>query len=428
VSEEGAHREAAFVLLQRLRTYQVARLVRYMKESLGTLPRRAKAAVRWWLHRRECDSAWFDEVALRDRRNLKYLYATLRIAPSERAARILFAKDPPPDSRLAAVKQLAHENDPLAVANGIVRNRIFASTAVGLLRTVNAATMAALIEVMSPQQVINSLRALERRGALHHPDLKCLIERKLERAATESRVQSTRALTAAASIADGPTRRQLGELASERLREKGRIVRPTAIFVDKSGSMQVAMEVGAYVASLASTIADERPSVYAFDTFARAVLPPDGRVDLGAWAEAFARLKADGGTAIGSPFVLLAREEKRIEQVVVITDGEENEGPYFVQALHDYQEAMAVRVSIVVVLVAAQRGRSALERNLNREGIEAAVWVFGGDLYSLPNLIPYLAMPRRVDLCAQIMQTPLPTRADLDRLPPGFDPVTYELL
>jgi hypothetical protein len=111
-------------VLQRLRTYQLARVVRYMKETLGTMPRRTRSAVRWWLDRREGDPAWFDEVALRNSRNLKYLYATLRIAPSKRAGRILFENDPPPDSRPAVVKRLARETNTLAVAEGIIRNRI----------------------------------------------------------------------------------------------------------------------------------------------------------------------------------------------------------------------------------------------------------------------------------------------------------------
>jgi len=427
-SPQDVHREAAFVMLQRLRTYQVARVVRYMKETLGTLPRRTKAAVAWWLRRREREPAWFDEVALRDRRNLKYLYATLRIAPSPRAARILFNNAPPGDSRLAAVKRLARERDPLVVAEGIVRHRIFASTAVGLLKTVNAATLAALIEVMSPQQVINSLRSLERRGALAHPDLKRLVEAKLSRAATESRVQSARSLTAAASIADDRTRRQLGQLAAGRLRAQGRIARPTAIFVDKSGSMEAALHMGAHLAALTATIAQEAPFVYAFDTFARAVRPAAGATGLAAWADAFGRLKADGGTSIGSCFALLARERRRVEQVVVVTDGGENQAPFFVPALRQYEEATALRVSVVVVLVNAPRGGSSLEHNLEREGVEAATWVFDGDLYSLPNLVPFLVIPRRAELCMQILDTPLPTRDDLDRLPPGFDPATFELL
>jgi hypothetical protein len=428
VSPEQEHREAAFVMLQRLRTYQLARVVRYMKETLRTVPRRTRSAVRWWLDRRERDPAWFDEVALRDRRNLKYLYATLRIAPSTRAGRILFESDPPPDSRLAAVKRLAHETDGAVVAEGIVRNRIFASTAVGLLKRLDAQALAALISVMSPQQLMNALRSLERRGALAHPDLKRLIQDKLQRAAVAPRLQAARSLTAAGVIEDEATKQQLATVAADRLRRLGTISRPTAIFVDKSGSMERALELGAHVSALACTIAEGEPCVWAFDAFARAVRPKRPDRHLAAWTEAFGRLSADGQTSIGVPFAALTCAGQRVEQVVVVTDGEENSAPFFAPSLREYEQAMGTKVSVVVVLVNGRRGHNALERSLNENGVEAATWVFDGDLYSLPNLVPFLVTPRRALLCAQILDTPLPTLADLDRLPPGFDPVTCELL
>ena len=107
-----AHRVAAHVLLQSLRTYEVARLLRYLKEHVRSVPRPIKRAVQYWLRRRERDEAWFDEVALRDRRNLKTLYASLHIRPSPRAGQILFDRRFPEDSRLAIVKRLARIRSP----------------------------------------------------------------------------------------------------------------------------------------------------------------------------------------------------------------------------------------------------------------------------------------------------------------------------
>lgn len=427
ISPLEAHREASFVLLQTLRTYQVARVVRYLKEVRHTLPRRTRSAVRGWLARREAEPAWFDEVALRDRRNLKYLYATLRLRPPARAAAILFEDRPPAGSRLAAIKALAAERDPRAIAEGIVRHRIFAGTAVGLLRGLDASGLAALVEVMSPQQVLNSLRAFARRGALEHPEIRARIEAKLERARTESRVQSARTLAAAGAIDDPELRARLGRLAAERLRRMGTITRRTALFVDKSGSMERAIEVGCHLAAVVSTVAASGLEVIAFDAIARRVRGPD-RPDLEGWAAAFSHLHANGQTSIGAPFEVLARDGTRVEQAVVITDGEENTAPYFVDALRAYEARMETRVGVMLVLVGSRRGTSTLERRLVEAGVDAVTWVFDGDLYSLPNLVPYLAVPRRQELAARILETKLPTRADLATLPRGFDPETCELL
>jgi len=428
LSADPAHRQAAFVMLQPLRTYEVARAVRYLKEVHHRLPRRMRSAVVHWLRRRELDPAWFDECALRDRKNLKYLYATLHIAADARAHQILFERRLPPDSRLVAVKQLARCSDPIVAARLIVEQRIFFSTAVGALRRIDAPVLAALIEVMTPQQLLNSLAALRKRGALDNPSVKQLIEQKLELGRTESRVQDARALRAAEACGDAAIGEQLGRIATARLRQRGCIARSTALFVDKSGSMEVALTVGAHLAALTSTIARDPLRVYAFDSVARRVAAPD-MLDLVSWQRQFGRLRADGCTAIGAPFVNLQREQAGVEQVVVITDGAENRAPMFVDALHAYEQWSGRRCAVVVVLVqSGPPGRSALERNLQQAGVEHAAYHFDGDLYSLPNLIPYLCQPRRAELCAEILDQPLLEAADLQQLPPGFDPAGCEIL
>ena len=167
-SRHPAHRQAAFVLLQSLRTYEVARLLRYLKEHVRSVPRPVKRAVEHWLRRRERNEAWFDEVALRDRRNLKTLYASLHIRPSPRAGKILFDRRYPEDSRLTVVQRLARIQSPRQKARLIVRHRIFASTGLGAVGALTPPVLAAVIDVMTPQQLANSLAALKRRGAFNH--------------------------------------------------------------------------------------------------------------------------------------------------------------------------------------------------------------------------------------------------------------------
>jgi hypothetical protein len=429
-SPHREHREAAFVMLQALRTFEVARLVRYLKETRHRLPRRTRSAVRYWLRRREAWPEWLDEVALRDKKNLKYLYATLHVKPNERARAILFDKRPPVDSRVALVRRLAQLDDSAEVARQIVEHRIFSSTAVGLLKKLDGPSLAALVAVMSPQQLINSLAALRRRGALQHPRVRRLVEAKLDQARTESRVQDARTLRAAAACGDTGVSEKLGEIATERLRRRGRIQRPTALFVDKSGSMQEAIEVGCHLAALCSTIADADLRVLAFDSVGREVRPPRRRdPTLHDWHTAFASLSANGATSIGAPFVNLTRARARVEQIVVITDGAENTAPFFTRALREYEETLHTSCSVVVVFVQESiPGRTSLQTALEREQIPHSIYRFEGDLYSLPNLVPYLVQPCRAELGAEILETPLPTLDDLERLPPGFSPETCELL
>src|SRR5688572_4680914 len=71
------------------------------------VPRSVKTEVARYLQEREADADWFDSTALVARKALKRLYAVLHIQPGERAQKILFDKDPPADSRLFALRELA---------------------------------------------------------------------------------------------------------------------------------------------------------------------------------------------------------------------------------------------------------------------------------------------------------------------------------
>lgn len=423
-----AHREAAHVLLQSLRTYEVARLLRYLKEHVRSVPRPIQRAVEHWLRRRERNEAWFDEVALRDRRNLKTLYASLHIRPSPRAGQILFDRRCPEGSRLAIVKRLARIQSPRKKARLIVQHRIFASTALGAVGALTPPVLAAIIDVMTPQQLANSLAALKRRGAFNHPELQPLIEAKLEEGRSDSRFQDARVLRAMDAVGDDALGRQLSSIATDRLRARGRIRKSTAMLVDKSGSMEMALTVGCHLASLCSAIMAAPLWMYAFDSVGRRIETPED-TSLAGWQQAFRYLRAAGVTSIGAPLVNMARDGVEPEQIVIITDGEENSAPRFHHTYAEHCEAMGRSVPVIVVFVAERdTGVTSLERDLRRQGVDYTAYRFDGDLYSLPNVIPFLSQPSRVDVCAQVLDTPLPTYADLDRLPPGFDPVTYQLI
>jgi hypothetical protein len=44
--------------------------------------------------------------------------------------------------------------------------------------------------------------------------------------------------------------------------------------------------------------------------------------------------------------------------------------------------------------------------------VRVDTWDFGGDYYALPNLVPLLSRPSRLELMLEILDTPLPERAN----------------
>lgn len=406
-SEFREHREAGWMLAQKLPPHMLATTLDHAKRTIGKVPRSFKSAVTAYLRALEGNPPRFDRLALRSRNDLKHLYASLRIAPGARAQAILFADQPPMDCPLAHLKLLAWTANPVEQARMIVEQRIPYTTAVGALKTLTPSLLVALVTVMSPQEVINHLAALKKRGAFDSPEVKALIEERLREAEDDKRVSTLKATRASASVElDEQTAQVLTEVTDKRVAQIARITRPTALFVDKSGSMTKAIAVAKEVAALVSAICHDF-RVLAFDNVAFEVTAQGtGRSD---WEQAFRMVRANGRTSIGAPLAKLTQERHYVEQVLIVSDLGDNTAPLFADAYTEYVQVMGSRPQVTLVVV--DRGNRRFVNRLEEMGVPLTVWEFTGDYYSLPNLLPLLAMPSRADLVEQIMGLPLPTRA-----------------
>jgi hypothetical protein len=365
-----------------------------------------KSAVAAYLRALEANPERFDRAALRGKQDLKHLYASLRIAPAPRAQRVLFDEQPPLGSPLLALRLLAQATEPADQARLIVEQRIPYPVAAGAIKTLTPSVLVALIDVMTPQEAINHLAALKRRGAFEHPEVKALIEAKLKAAERDTRVSTLKATRALASVAlDESTEALLTEVVDTRVANSARITRPTALLVDKSSSMTQAIDVAKEVAALVSAVCTDF-RVLAFDTEAFTVAAQGA--ERSAWERAFRMVKADGATSIGAPLAKLARERHYVEQVVLITDMGENSAPMFHEAYAAYAREVGVGPQVTIVAVGGRDER--FLGRLREHGIPHTVWEFGGDYYALPNLLPLLAMPSRAELVEQVMAVPLPAR------------------
>ncbi|HYO92228.1 MAG TPA: hypothetical protein VEQ40_11355, partial [Pyrinomonadaceae bacterium] len=94
--------------------------------------------------------------------------------------------------------------------------------------------------------------------------------------------------------------------------------------------------------------------------------------------------------------------------LIIVTDEEENNAPYFSTVFPRYCEEMKVVPEIVIVKVGQHTDY--LERELQRLKIGYQTFTFAGDYYALPNLVPLLSRPSRLELLMEILDTPLPER------------------
>jgi len=320
---------------------------------------------------------------------------------------VLFDQDPPVDSRLFALKVLAKAADPTEQAKAIVEHGIPYRVAASVISQMTPPVLAALVDRMTPQEVINNLAALKKRGVLDHPDLKPLVEAKLAAAKADGRVSAYKAQVAAeAAGVGGDVAKALADVTDARVKAKGRITRPTALLLDKSGSMDVALAVGRQLGALVSAVCEADLFAYAFDTIAYPVEPKGKTV--GDWEKALLGITAGGGTSCGVAVQWMAQQKQRVEQFVLVTDEGENAAPLFADAYQKYAEALNVKPSVTVVKVG--QATDQIETACRKLGVPLNVFEFRGDYYALPNVVPLLTRPSQAELLMEILSYPLPVR------------------
>src|SRR5262249_37761831 len=138
-------------------------------------------------------------------------------------------------------------------------------------------------------------------------------------------------------------------VADSQVKAKGRIERPMALLIDKSGSMSLAIELGKRIGALLSAVASGPLHVLVFDTAAHRIKTPAESSDPPGRERALAGVKAGGGTSCGIGVDVLRREGVYIEQIIMITDEGENTAPLFVDALKQYWEKVKTDPSICFV-------------------------------------------------------------------------------
>jgi hypothetical protein len=382
----------------------------FQSVGLGrNIPRSMRTEIERYLRERESDHRRLDSAILHARTPLKRLYGGLHIAPGERAQAILFDDNPPENSALYAVRQITKAQTPSEQARLIVQHRLPYRVAVSVVKKMSPTVLAALIDAMTPQEVINNMASLKTRGAFDNADIKQLIEAKIEAAKSDKRVSAYKAKVAVeAAGLSGEIADKLSDVTEAQVKAKGAIKRPTALLIDKSASMNVAIEVGRQLGAMISSICESDLYAYAFDNTPYPVEVQGS--SLSDWEKALSGIKANGCTSCGVALEWMRVKKQRVEQIVMVTDEGENQAPYFRTAYEAYARDLNVRPDVIFVKVGGATDQ--LEKDCASIGVAPRAFDFKGDYYALTNLIPLLARPSMLELLMEILQYPLPRRLE----------------
>jgi len=207
------------------------------KISVGlkqNMPTSLKKEIKSFLEYLESDNDLFDSAVMKSAKSLKGLYASIHRRPPKRHNEVLFLRKYPEDSKLSVYKKISGAKNPEEAANLIVKNKIPYRVAVGLIDNMTPTILAALINSMTPQEVINNIASLKDHGTYDNEDLKKLIESKLEKAKKSSNVATLKSKTAknTGRIKDESIEKKLDEISDAQIKRKGTITVPTALLVD----------------------------------------------------------------------------------------------------------------------------------------------------------------------------------------------------
>lgn len=383
-----------------------------------------------YLRAREANWAWFEKTAVQHRRTLKELYALMHIKPATMAEAVLFAGEKPRGSVFEAVANL--KNMSAAEAAGtIMEKRIPFLIAQGALgaKVKEPELVLALIERMSPTELVTNTKMLERLGVKTVPALRAAFEAGLAKAATakgpKSKTATFKAMVAAEALKgeeDDPLREKLRALQEKQVatvkRESG-IDGDWLVLGDKSGSMQHAIETSRLVASTLAAMVRGRVELVFFDTAPRRISATGKTYD--ALVAETKHVLAQGGTSIGCGLQWALDAKYEFGGIAIISDGAENSHPQFVMAYTEYEKRTGIKPVVYWYKVAGTdhpQHTAVFENNCRVIGVDLQVFDLRGgtDHYALTNLVSTMRL-QRYGLIEEILDRPL---LDLDAILPAL--------
>ncbi len=377
--------------------------------------KQVKDLVTRYLRSLESNTGKWDRVALQHKRTLKELYALTHTKPSARANRVLFKSNYPPNSVFEVVAGLK-DMKPAEAAGAIQDHRIPFLVAMGALgkNAKEVDLVLALIERMSPTELVTNTKSLEKLGIKTNPVLRAAFEEALTKASKSKRA-TLKTTRAAENIADEGLKAKLSGLQEKQLQALGAVEGNWLVLGDKSGSMTHAIEIAQQVSAILAKMVKGQVSLVFFDTTPRFFDVTGKSYDE---IKKISRgVTADGGTSIGCGLRAAIDKKVEIDGIAVVSDAQENTTPYFVDQYKEFSKLYGKEVPVYLYRCdTSVRGyndsdlASAMKRaRLDIQEFDVNKKV---DFYSLPNLVATMRT-NRYGLVDEIFATPLLTLKDV---------------
>ena len=406
VPMDGELTENALAHLSFLGPREFLRAYRFAREIKVAGRMRVRRLAECYLREIENDRRGFDRTALQHRRVMKELYALAHVKPSKRADEILFKGIYDDGSVFAEVAKLK-DMSPAEAAGTIMERKIPFLIAMGALgkKAQEPDLVLALIERMSPTELVTNTKMLEKVGIKTNPALRGAYEAALKKA-SGSKANLLKTTKAAESVGDDELREKLRGVQERQIQAHGGVDGNWLVLGDKSGSMSQAIETAKHVAATLAKMVKGKVWLVFFDTTPMTIDVTGAALDI--IQKGTRHIRAGGGTSIGCGLQRMLDEKCEIDGIAIVSDGGENTAPFFPVVYDKYSKWAGKEVPVYLYQTYGEP--PALIGAMNLAKMDMTVFdIRGGvDYYSLPNLVATMRT-NRYSLIDEVMATPLLT-------------------
>lgn len=410
-------RENALALLADLPPFLFVKAMDFARQT-GAMDRTLRRLVERYLRDLEADRRTWDRVALQHRDDMRRLYGLFHIAPGGVKGSyedVTLMRHQATTGKFSAVRDLAQAPASLIGAT-VQKYRLPFLIVRGALgaRAKEQDVALALIKVMTPNELVTNMRALQRLGVKTDPVLRAALEEAIGKATAKPpkkgkgvTLKTTRA--AEALKADGETvlSSKLHALQERQLQQLGGVEGHWLVLGDRSGSMSQEIEITRQVSAILARMVTGRVHVVFFDTAPR-YFEATGQTYEQIKART-ANVTAGGSTSIGCGLDYLTQKGIQVDGIAIISDGGQNQAPDFTTAYAKYVKTFDTEPTVYFYSTAGDRNV------LTQECIAAKLPIEQFDLrgtkldfYSLPNLVQTMRVSR-YSLADEILACPLAT-------------------
>lgn len=384
-------------------------------------------AIRLYLTEQENDFGRWSRKVARHRRAIKSLYCLTHKRAPEYASAVLFGfvrengqkipKPLPAGSVFVDIANLSKMPPNLAAAaiqKWHLSPLVVSGAMAGSKALEDSAVVHATVEQMSATEVVTQAAAIERKGLKRDQALKETVRKKIAAAATSDKA-TLKTSVAADEVEDNSLRTMLRELQErqiQNLKDTGKGIDGNwLVIADKSGSMEIGIEVAKHVAAAIAKFVTGKVWLVFCDTTVAAYNVTG--MPLEKIRKVTQYIQANGGTSYGVG--LEWAKDKELDGIVIVGDGGENNAPIFANAYLAYQKRHGgkdVPVYFFETINSAWAGYDgAFQTYMKTAGLAFTPFDLRHgkvDYYSIPNLVQQMSA-NRFGLIDRVMAAPLLT-------------------